>query len=399
MKPAILCGVLLAAGAAPILAAGWTDRGEYDLALAIRVEAAPQKQLALLDQWKSRYPHSALRQARRELYLAAYYSLGDRVGMLDTAQEMLTDQRDDLVGAYWGVTLIPGAKNPSRELWDIGEAAANRLLAPLPAGGEWQKEKDSLAWLAHRVLGWIQWQRGNYPAAEAEFATCLAKDPKNAEISAWFGMALADQKSPEKVVPALWLLARAGSLKGEGALPDEQRRQMNGLAERIYISYHGSTDGLDRLRSESLASAVSPADFRIESAAAVAARKADEELRRTNPQLATWMSIRKQLEGPDGDKYFAETLRPAPLPKLKGSVIRCAPERKPTEVGLGLSGGSAEEVVLMVHPALPFAAVTGTEIEFEGMADSYSRGPFRLTVKVDKEKITGWPQKPAPHRR
>ena len=38
----------------------------------------------------------------------------------------------------------------------------------------------------------------------------------------------------------------------------------------------------------------------------MAARKADEELTRTNPQLAAWVHIRRGLESPDGEKYLAD---------------------------------------------------------------------------------------------
>jgi hypothetical protein len=46
-------------------AAKWTDRNEYDLVLNIRAEAAPQKRLALLDQWKAKYPKTELHARRR----------------------------------------------------------------------------------------------------------------------------------------------------------------------------------------------------------------------------------------------------------------------------------------------------------------------------------------------
>ena len=398
MKGTISLGLLIAALASPLFPAAWTDRGEYDLVLTIRAEATAQTQVTLLDQWKAKYPQSPLRQIRRELYLSAYQSMGDSERMLATAREMLTDQPDNPLGAYWCAVLLPGAKDASPDLWNTGEKAARQLLTGAPESGEWQKQKGSVELLARRALAWIQWQRGDYGAAETEFTAYLQKDPANAEISAWYGMALAAQKKPEKVVPALWQLARAGSLNGPGALPEVSKRQTAALAERVYISYHGDTEGLEQLRAAAVAGALPPADFRVESADAVAARKADEELKRTNPQLALWMTMRKQLEGPAGEKYFAETLQPAPLPKLKGTVIRCTPEAKPAEIVLGLSNGVTDEVLLKLSAPLTSGAAPGTEIEFEGSAEAYSRDPFRLTVATDKTKITGWPEKPTGKR-
>ena len=79
--------VLLLSGAA--VAAKWADRGEYDLALAVRAESAASKRLALLDAWKTKYPASEFQQVRQELYLGAYQSLGDIQHSFDTAAEMV----------------------------------------------------------------------------------------------------------------------------------------------------------------------------------------------------------------------------------------------------------------------------------------------------------------------
>src|ERR1035437_9613032 len=96
-----IAAVFLAAIALPLKpAAGaaatkWTDRGEYDLVLTIRAEAAPQKRLALLDQWKAKYPKTELQQVRQELYLSAWQSLGDSTRMLALARGMISAGADN----------------------------------------------------------------------------------------------------------------------------------------------------------------------------------------------------------------------------------------------------------------------------------------------------------------
>ena len=374
------------AAALSAFGASWTDRSEYDLVLTIRAEATPQKQLALLDQWKAKYPQSELRQVRRELYLAAYQELSDSAHMLDMAKEMMADQPGNQVGAYWCALLVPGVRNAPADLWTLGEKASRTLLAA-------PKHEDSTDLLAHRTLAWIQWQRGDFAAAEPEFQAYLEKNPKNAEMTAWYGMMLASQKQPDKMTLALWQLARAGSIKDEQPLPDLTRRQVNDLLDRLYASFHGSSDGLDQMRTGAGAAQLPPADFKIETAAVIAARRAEEDLKRTNPMLAEWLGIRKQLDAPEGEKYFAETLRPARLPRLKGTVIRCTPERRPTQVLLGMSTAVAEEVVLKLATPFPNEAPPGTELEFEGVADSFTKSPFQLVVTAEKDKITGWPKK------
>lgn len=403
-----LSAVLMLILAISAAGSAWTDRSEYDLVLTIRSESTPQKRIELLDQWKLKYPKTELRQERRELYLATYQALKDEVQMFAVAQEMLSDQPNNPVGIYWYTVLLPEAKNPTPELLDKGDKAATQLLSSLdiyfgankkPASVQedaWKKQRIGVESLAHRTLGWIAWQRGNYAVAEGEFAKVLEQDPKNAEISAWMGIISGLQTNRRS--PELWYLARATALRDDGALPDDTRRRLHALLENIYAAYHGDTEGLDQLRSAAEKSVAPPADFKVESAAVIAARRNEDEVSLTDPELGAWLRIRRQLEAADGDKYFAETLRTAPLPKLKGTVLRCIPANRPQEVVIGLKDPVAEEVVLKVNAPFHNEAKPGTTLEFEGLADSFQRQPFMLTILVDQDKITGWPR-PGSHAR
>jgi tetratricopeptide (TPR) repeat protein len=400
---------MLAAGA--LAASGWADRGEYDLVLTIRAEASPEKRIALLERWKEKYPKSELQQQRRELYLSAYATLGDSPHMLDVAKEMVDVQPDNFVGIYWLSVLLPESKTSSPEMLGAGEKAARQLLAGLntyfnpeskptdvPAEG-WALQRGAVERIAHRSLGWIQWQKGEYAAAETEFTANLRQDPKNAEASAWLGSVLACQKQPEKQVAALWHLTRAASLRDEGALPDSQRRLMDTVSEQLYAAYHGATNGLEELRTKVVADAFPAADFSVESAAVIAARRAEEELNRTNPELAAWLRIRKRLDTDDGEAYFSQSLHNAELPKLKGTLLRFEPAKKPKTLVLALSDTSSEEVTLQLSAPFPNEAEAGIALEFEGTADSFTRAPFRLTLTAAPDKVTGWPDPPAPVRR
>jgi hypothetical protein len=400
---AIALPVKPAAGAA---AAKWTDRSEYDLVLTIRAEAAPQKRLKLLDEWKARYPKTELQQVRQELYLSAWQSLGDSPRMLAVAREMISGTADNLVGVYWCTLLVPEAKEVTADLLDAGEKAAHQLLAGLdtyfapaamPAGTApeaWSKRRSEAEFLAHRAIGWIRWQRADYPAAEAEFNTCLKQDPNRAEISAWLGAVLVLDRQPASQVPALWHLARAASYRGTGALPDTQRRQLGPVLERLYTAYHGETAGLDQLRIASVAAAFPPEGFNIESASTALARKQDEELTRTNPQLASWMRIRRRLEAPDGEAYFAASMHNTPMPmRLKGTLLRATPAGKPAELVLGVGDAAAEEVTLKLDTPFSHGAENGTVLEFEGTFEAFSKAPYSLTIAASQGKIDGWPTK------
>jgi tetratricopeptide (TPR) repeat protein len=367
---------LLLFAALTVHAGNWADRAEYDLALAVRAELVPQKRIEALDRWTAKYPKSEQAPVRHELYFAAYQATGDRAHMLDTAAEMLAAQPGNAFGAYWFTVLLPdgGAAPPAR--LDLGEKAAATLVA-----GPNQV-------LARRTLAWIQMQRKNYPAAEAELRKCLALDPAHAETSAWLGTVLALEQQPEKYVPALWQLARAAA-----TLPADERKPIAGTLERLYSSYHGEAEGLDRLLAAAAKSAEPPAGFDIESAAVIAVRKQDAALALENPRLAEWVKTRRSLAGPDGEKYFTDTLRGNPFVRIKGALIQATPDDKPTELVVGVVNPAAPEIVLKLSAPLKNAALPGTEIEFEGTVDSFSKSPFSLTLLAEPSNIYNWPKK------
>jgi hypothetical protein len=327
--------------------------------------------------------------------------------MFETAREMLAEQPNGFVGVYWGTLLVPEMKDGKPEILEVGDKAARQLLAGLdtyfaptqkPEGvgdAEWQKQKSAAGLLALRAIGWVEWQRADFPAAEKSFTAYLQQEPKSAELASWLGYVLAYQGKP---IPAAWQLARASSMHEEGALPEVWRRQVDELADRLYTAYHGDSDGLDKLKTLAAASPFPPADFQVESAEAIRQRKAEEALNQADPELAAWLRIFKSLSGPDGEKYFLDNLKPSPLPKLRGTVIRCAPANKPNEITLGLSGAEAEEVVLKVSVPFAYPAEPGTLLHFQGTADTFTKEPFRLTVLADPENVMGWPEAPPTRR-
>jgi tetratricopeptide (TPR) repeat protein len=347
--------VLLLVGSAA--AAKWADRGEYDRALAVRAESAAAKRVALLDQWKSKYPASEFQQVRRELYLGAYQEMGDTQRTLDTAGEMLKAQPDNGVGTYWYTLLLPQAKSASPDQLALGEKTARALAGTA----------DTKA-MAQRTLGWVYMQRGEFPKAEEQLAAVVQADPANFEAIAWLGIV---QAAEQKQASALWNLARASG----------QQRQVKSLLERLYTEYHGSTDGLDQLIADAGKSPTPPAGFAIESASAAAIRKDDEALAKIDPRLPDWAKIRRRLQAADGEKYFAESMKNSALPRMKGTVISLAG----TDVTVGLLSPTTPEVVLKL--AAPSDLKTGAAIEFEGTMDSFTANPFLLTVVTEAGKI------------
>ncbi len=398
MKRGILTFCLLFNSVAAVAATDWTDRKEYDLVLTIRSESSPQKRLALLDSWSQSYPKTGLGRARQELYLSTYESLSDHAHMFEVSKQLLAAQSDDPVGLYWVTVLAPQQPNQTTEIVDTGDKAAHTLLEsagkyfaagkkpPSVSDADWQKQKLNVEVLAQRTIGWANWQRGNYSAAADDLSACLQKDPGNAEVSSWLGIVSA-LDTADKQPQALWHLARATNKDLSTPLPEEQRRQVNTMLENMYTSYHGSAEGLDELRKVSASSALPPPGFNVDSVTVVNARRAEAELSQTNPELAAWMAMRRQLEAADGEKYFASDLQGKPLSKLRGTVVKATPLRGAREIALSMTESPGVDVTLKLTAPLATPAPAGAKLSFQGTGDSFVKNPFALVITADTAEI------------
>src|SRR6266498_4896137 len=65
----------------------WKDAAEFDLFQAFQKEQDPNKKLAILDQWKQKYPATELKAARQQLYIQIYQQLGKADKMVEVSKE------------------------------------------------------------------------------------------------------------------------------------------------------------------------------------------------------------------------------------------------------------------------------------------------------------------------
>lgn len=393
-------GMALMAFTAPAFAQKWTDRGEYDLALAIRAEGLAAKRLALLDEWKAKYPKTELREARWDLYLAEHQTAGAWTRMLQVASEIAAEAPDNLSGLYWTTLLAPTAKEPSPGILKTAEFAARRLATesaalftagrkpPSLTEAEWQQRRYEAEYLGCRALGWFAWQKGELETAEQALMKCLQSNPKQAELSAWLGMVLMLQKNEAKQVASFWHLARASAAEGQAGLPDAQRAGIRTLLDRSYAVYHGSAEGLDQLTKNALAQSMPPADFAVESAAVLAERKRQQEFKEANPELTLWLDLKKMLLAENGEAYFEQSLKATAVPKLKGTLIRYSPAARPKELVFGLAEPGVEEVVLQLDAPLAKAPEAGTVYFFEGLGVAFTKSPFLVTLRVENANLS-----------
>jgi hypothetical protein len=390
----------------------WKDRAEYDLFDAAQKDANATTRLATLDKWKAGYAASEYGSVRQDMYLITYQQLNQARPAFDMAQEILKTRPNDIRALAAVVGYVKGFMPPQPADLDAAEKTARYILANLdtiyaPANkvpgmddAALAKAKTDMKPYAQVTLGWIEMTRKDNPKSETEFKKALELDPTNAQVSYWLAGALLaqQQKDPAKQMEALYHYARAASYDGANSLNAQGRQQILTFFNKAYATYHGSADGADKLLALAKTSALPPAGFKIDSKGDLleAAAKAEAEEAAKDPQMALWRNIKKELTGDNGQAYFEMGIKDAGLPKFKGKLISMNPATKPKELVLGIEKADVPEVTLKFENPLPGKMDPGTELEFEGTGDSFTKDPFMLVVNVDKDKLTGWTAKNAP---
>lgn len=386
----------------------YKDQQEYTLFDSVTKETDANKKLTLLNTWKEKYPDSDFKMDRLRIYLTTYQQLGQPAKMIDTAKEILAIDPKDITALYWITFLTPNLGSTSADVLDTGEKAANGLLAadkPAEVKDEdWTKAKAQTDPVAYTTLGWIAMQRHNNEVAEQNFKKSLSLNPNAAQVSYWLGTVIIAEKKPEKQSEALFDFARAAAYDGTGSLTPEGRQKIDAYLTKVYNTIHGDSSGLAELKALAKASPTPPADFKIKTAAEIAAEK-EEELKKTNPQLALWLNIKGQLLAPEGQTYFDGSMKGAGLPggangvsKFKGWLVGAKPPVKSKELLVSMAGkDQPADVTLKLVGADGTTAApltgkpeVGSEIEFEGIGDSFTKDPaFMVTFAVEKSKISG----------
>ena len=383
----------------------YKDQQEYTLYDSVTKETDANKKLATLNTWKDKYPESDFKQERLALFLSTYQTLGQGAKMVDTAKEILGNDPKDITALYWITFLSPSVGNNSADAVATATKAANGLLAAeKPAATkdeDWKSAKTNFDAIAYKTLGWAAAVPKNYAEAEQNYKKSLQIDPKSGEVAYSLGQALLArsiaEKKPAVQSEALYYFARAASYDGPGALNPAGRKTVDDYLTKVYNTLHGDSSGLAELKALAKANPVPPADFKIKTAAEVAAEQ-DEELKKTNPSLALWKQLKGQLLSPDGETYFGSSMKDAAVPKLKGWLVAAKPPVKSKELLVAMDGkDQAANVTLRLVGGANGTTATpltgkpelGTEIEFEGTGKTFTKEPFMVTFDIEKAKITG----------
>ncbi len=390
----------------------WKDRAEFDLFDSISKDPKPDTRLANLDKWKATYPNTEFGAIRQQIYLVTYQQLNKPREATTTALDILKTDANNRIALTAILQYIYQFQPPSADDFTNAEQAANQMVNNIDAifaadkrppeikDADWPKLKNDMNVFAYRTLGWIAEQKKENEKAEAAYIKSLELDPTAGQVSFWLARTILAQRKSEKQVIALYHYARAAAYDGTGALTPADRKVIRDYLAKAYKNYHGSEEGLEDFLNKAKASAVPPADLKIESAREIAEKKMkeDEDFAKKNPQLALWMTLKTTLTAADGEKYFEDKMKGSAMPggvngiaQFKGKLVTAIPETRPKELILSILESTGDVTIKIAEGgSLAGKMEPGAEIGFEGVVKSYTKEPFMIVFEVEKAKITGW---------
>ena len=219
------------------------------------------------------------------------------------------------------------------------------------------------------------------PKAAAAFAKALTDYPNEAAPSYNLGRALSCQGQHAKAIYHFVRAAGIDPMLGGGIA----------YAADLYTKYHGSDEGLAKLRELAKTAPQPPESFSIETAAEVETRK-QHEFAQNHPQYALWRGIKQQLNAPNSAHYFEGQLKNTTIVGtgggrgLKATIVEGRPACRPKELLVSVPPATQPEILIRLDSPIPGAAVPG-EIEFDAIPRSYTSGPLLLTVDAIRTKI------------
>jgi hypothetical protein len=402
----------------------WKSQAEYDLFAAAQKDANAQNRLGELDKWKQGFPESEYADVRLQMYLITYQQLNQARQAFDTALTILKDKPDYARGLTAVLYYAQQLKPPQPADLETAEKTAyyvmdnlDKIYAPAnkeegTSDADWAKQKNDMKGYAPQTVIWIIGQRDGKDNAKliADYTKLLQRDSTLAAASYNLGQAILAQAQAQKKLEdqpvALYHYARAAAYDGPNALPAQTRQQVQASVNKMYTTYHGSSEGFTNLLAAAKTSAFPPADFKIKSTSDLAQEQAAKEAEEMakNPMVGLWVKVLKEnLTKDGGDAYFDMNVKDTLLPggvngvsKFKGKIVSMTPATRPKEVDLAIEKAGVADAKLIFEAPLPGKMEPGEELEFEGTAKSFTKEPFMVTFDVDKEKLTGWTGKNTP---
>jgi hypothetical protein len=396
------------------------DHGEYELYNDVAKDFSANnssKALTDLERWSEKYPDSEFKDDRQMLYVQAYAGANQMAKAIDSAGVVLlkdhvpTDNSASVLRLlYVVVTGIQRVPDASGQQLAIAEKAAHVLETydSAPDGvsaSVWASTRADLRLSARAALVHIAvtpvaraMKANDCAGAEKSAMKAIQEFPESVQ-AAWF-LATAEvclaKADPAKASLALYELARAATLDPAKGMVDSKWQQANVVPylSKAYAQFHGDDpQGLKELKELALLSPLPPAGFVIKSEAEIA-RAQEDDFESKHPELALWIKIKKALSASDGEHYFESELKDSAVPQLQGVLVEARPECRPTELRISIrlpkdTQNPSPDILLKLDKPLAGKPELSNEVHWTGVATSFSKEPFLLTMETEPSKIEG----------
>jgi len=386
------------------------DDKEQTEAIAANTEKDPKAQLEKLDKWKADYPETEYDVERLDLYFKAYAAAKQWHDQIGVAQVLLKKFPDSLAALRSVLVAFSQISSPTDDDRKAAIDAAHYIIDHQDqvfaadkakengmTDAQWKDLKPQMVAYANTQIDKIVEDQGKDAVLAA-----LGKDPTRVALNVWLGKTILEEAKkghPELQAGVIFHYARAAAYTGPGCLDPKARDGMKGFVDRAYKTYHGSLEGEDKLLAFAAANAL-PGDYHIKSTVDIAnedAAKAAKE-REGNPMLAQWRDVKAILTADNGQAKFDADIKDSALPKFSGKIISMTPANRPKSIVIAVEKDGVADCTLTFEAALPGKMEPGETLTFEGIAKSFTKDPYMLTMEVEKDKLEGWTGKNAPGR-
>ena len=375
----------------------YKDRAEYDIITKVYGEADPANKLALLDEWKQKYPETDYNLERARFYLDSYQKTGQTAEAVGAAKDLLALVPGDFTANYVITLYSPYLGRADDEVIADGTTAANAVLEAIPTQfgtkpdtvpqDAWDNARTGAEASAHLTIGWGQMQKKDNTSAEESFSTVLKLDPSRGQVSYWLGQVVLAQNDVSKYDLAFFSFARAAIYDGPNAMPPEGRAQVSDYVQNMLKKNYGDESfELYWPKFEEMAKMGALPAERLELKSTQQLQfEAEQKSRKENPLLWVYKDLRTALTGAQGDATWSR-LSGALAPEMRLYVVSASPPERPATVNLSSEPGGAIEVVLNLENRRRTGLRSGTMITIDGVAAGLRRDPFRLTLNDGKIK-------------
>ncbi|ABF41262.1 hypothetical protein Acid345_2261 [Candidatus Koribacter versatilis Ellin345] len=392
IQPLALPSLAAGQAAAPQQKKEIKDPAEYNAYVNAVQQADPKAKATALQSFLQTYPNSVMKTDAMELLMAAYQQAGDQQNMLQTAQQIIQVEPNNvralalLAYTYRMMALQTGNKDNAAQAAQYGQKGLTALqVIQKPAevsDADFEKLKKETQIIFDGAAGFGALNTKDYATAQKDFEDGVNLAGANASFLDVYQLALADLEANPVNPKGLWYIAHAAAT----APNDQAKKQLGDYGRKKYNKFHGSEQGWPELLTAAAASPTPPQGFTVapappppspaEQAADLVKSKEVKDM-----SFAEWQLVLSSGNQDAADKVW-NTIHDKQI-QLVAFVISAS--RTKLELAGSTDDNDAHKADITVTMATPIPAAKvpkeGATVQFQAAPDTYTPNPFMMNMK------------------